>query len=119
MNQPNSVKNVKFAFERSQSQFYNEENNSLNQINNDSSSCSGSQEELQTPELKQPLIVEKSKFVGINFKRLDDDFEIPEEKWSREKTMGAGAYGKVMECTYKPLGISFAVKRFESIFKDE
>ena len=33
--------------------------------------------------------------------------------------MGAGAYGKVMECTYKPLGISFAVKRFESIFKDE
>ena len=51
--------------------------------------------------------------MGINFKKLDEDFEIPEQDWTREKTMGAGAYGKVMECMYKPLGISFAVKRFE------
>ena len=33
--------------------------------------------------------------------------------------MGKGAYGKVMECIYKPLGQSFAVKRFEKIFQDE
>ena len=33
--------------------------------------------------------------------------------------MGIGAYGKVMECTYKPLNQSFAVKRFERIFQDE
>lgn len=33
--------------------------------------------------------------------------------------MGSGAYGKVMSCLYEPLGKSFAVKRFESIFKDE
>lgn len=72
-----------------------------------------------TPEIKQPQIVEKRKFVGINFKKLDEDFEIPEENWQREKTMGSGAYGKVMECKYKPLDISFAVKRFEQIFKDE
>jgi hypothetical protein len=40
----------------------------------------------------------------LNLKKLDADFEIPEENWRREKTMGAGAYGKVMECIYKPLG---------------
>ena len=40
----------------------------------------------------------------MNLKKLDADFEIPEENWTREKTMGAGAYGKVMECIYKPLG---------------
>jgi len=33
--------------------------------------------------------------------------------------MGKGAYGKVMECTYKPLNQSFAVKRFERMFDDE
>ena len=33
--------------------------------------------------------------------------------------MGKGAYGKVMECTYKPYNQSFAVKRFERIFEDE
>jgi len=35
---------------------------------------------------------------------LDEDFEIPEEDWKREKIMGTGAYGKVMECIFKPLG---------------
>jgi hypothetical protein len=50
----------------------------------------------------------------LNLKKLDDDFLIPDEQdWVREKTMGIGAYGKVMECFYKPLSISFAVKRFE------
>ena len=39
----------------------------------------------------------------LNLKKLDADFEIPEETWTREKTMGTGAYGKVMECIYKPL----------------
>lgn len=33
--------------------------------------------------------------------------------------MGVGAYGKVMECIYKPTGNPFAVKRFERIFQDE
>jgi hypothetical protein len=37
----------------------------------------------------------------INFKKLDDDFEIPTD-WKREKEMGKGAYGKVMECVYLP-----------------
>jgi hypothetical protein len=37
----------------------------------------------------------------INFKKLDDDFEIPDD-WNREREMGKGAYGKVMECVYKP-----------------
>ena len=54
----------------------------------------------------------------LNLKKLDADFEIPEENWTREKTMGAGAYGKVMECIYKPLGQPFAVKRFENMFSD-
>ena len=50
----------------------------------------------------------------LNLKKLDDDFLIPDKQdWAREKTMGVGAYGKVMECFYKPLSISFAVKRFE------
>jgi hypothetical protein len=49
----------------------------------------------------------------LNFKKLDDDFQIPSENWSRERTMGVGAYGKVMECTYTPEMHSFAVKRFE------
>ena len=53
-------------------------------------------------------------FLGLNFKKLDDDFLIPDEsKWKREKTMGQGAYGKVMEIIYLPLGQAFAVKRFE------
>ena len=60
----------------------------------------------------------KSKKSFLNFKKLDEDFEIPEENWIRDKTMGMGAYGKVMECIYKPLGQSFAVKRFEKIFGD-
>jgi len=29
------------------------------------------------------------------------------------RTMGTGAYGKVMECFYTPLSQSFAIKRFE------
>ena len=33
--------------------------------------------------------------------------------------MGRGAYGKVMECIFKPNEMSFAVKRFERIFQDE
>jgi len=42
--------------------------------------------------------------VGLNFKKLDDDFLIPsDDKWRREKTLGTGAYGKVMECTYLPI----------------
>lgn len=53
-------------------------------------------------------------------KNLDEDFEIPDDgNWTREKTMGYGAYGKVMECIYIPMGMSFAVKRFERIFQDE
>jgi hypothetical protein len=39
--------------------------------------------------------------VTINFQKLDDDFEVP-EGWNRIKTMGTGAYGKVMECFYAP-----------------
>lgn len=52
----------------------------------------------------------------LNLKKLDEDFEIPSDNWKREKTMGTGAYGKVMECIYKPLGQAFAVKRFEKMF---
>jgi hypothetical protein len=37
----------------------------------------------------------------LNFKRLDDDFEVPDNgNWTKERTMGQGAYGKVMECIY-------------------
>ena len=55
----------------------------------------------------------------LDLKKLNDDFEIPNDgKWTREKIMGKGAYGKVMECIYKPSMISFAVKRFERIFQD-
>lgn len=54
----------------------------------------------------------------LNLKKLDEDFQIPED-WQREREMGKGAYGKVMECTYQPLNMSFAVKRFERIFHDE
>jgi hypothetical protein len=36
----------------------------------------------------------------LNLKKLDADFEIPEDNWTREKLMGTGAYGKVMECIY-------------------
>ena len=39
----------------------------------------------------------------LNLKKLNDDFEIPDDgKWTREKQMGKGAYGKVMECVYLP-----------------
>jgi hypothetical protein len=32
---------------------------------------------------------------------LDDDFEIPDNgNWTKERTMGQGAYGKVMECIH-------------------
>lgn len=37
-------------------------------------------------------------FLNLNFKKLDDDFLIPNDDWIREKTLGTGAYGKVMEC---------------------
>ena len=57
--------------------------------------------------------------VSINLKSLNDDFEIPDDgHWEREKLIGQGAYGKVMECYHKPSTTSFAVKRFEDIFKD-
>ena len=57
--------------------------------------------------------------VTLNLKSLNDDFEIPDDgHWEREKLIGQGAYGKVMECFHKPKCISFAVKRFEDIFKD-
>lgn len=49
----------------------------------------------------------------LNFKKIDEDFLIPNDDWIRERTLGVGAYGKVMECTYEPLDVSFAVKRFE------
>jgi len=55
----------------------------------------------------------------LDFRRLDEDFVLPNERWDREKTMGAGAYGKVMECVYKPLNETFAVKRFEQIADSE
>ena len=52
----------------------------------------------QSPET-QPQIKSKS---FINFKNLDQDFYIPAENWTRERVMGVGAYGKVMECIYTP-----------------
>lgn len=61
----------------------------------------------------------RKRFSGLNFKRLDEDFLLPNEDWERDRTMGQGAYGKVMECIYKPLQFAFAVKRFEQIFSDE
>lgn len=58
--------------------------------------------------------------VSLNLKNLNEDFEIPDDgNWDREKVLGQGAYGKVMECVHKPSGISFAVKRFEDVFKDK
>jgi hypothetical protein len=56
-------------------------------------------------------VIKKPKTL-INFKKLDIDFEVP-QNWTRERVMGVGAYGKVMECTYTPEMQSFAVKRFE------
>lgn len=57
--------------------------------------------------------------VSLNLKSLNDDFIIPSDgNWVKEKIMGQGAYGKVMECYHKPSGFSFAVKRFDDIFKD-
>jgi len=58
-------------------------------------------------------------FIGLNFKKLDEDFLIPNDDWVRERTLGTGAYGKVMECSYEPLDANFAVKRYEQIFGDD
>ncbi len=55
----------------------------------------------------------------LDFRRLDEDFELPNDSWERQKTMGQGAYGKVMECFYKPLKQTFAVKRFEQVSDSE
>lgn len=55
----------------------------------------------------------------MNFRKLDEDFLIPNEDWVREKTLGTGAYGKVMECSYEPFDATFAVKRFENMFGDD
>lgn len=55
----------------------------------------------------------------MNFRKMDNDFLIPNDDWIREKILGTGAYGKVMECTYEPLDATFAVKRFERIFENE
>ena len=60
----------------------------------------------------------KSKPGLLNLKKLDDDFEIP-ENWKKLRTMGQGAYGKVMECLHIPTNQTFAVKRFEKVFSDE
>ena len=58
--------------------------------------------------------------ISLNLKSLNDDFEIPSDgNWEREKIMGQGAYGKVMECYHRTSGYYFAVKRFEDIFKDK
>ena len=58
--------------------------------------------------------------ISLKLKSLNDDFEIPtDDNWLREKILGQGAYGKVMECYHKPSGHSFAVKRFEDIFRDK
>jgi hypothetical protein len=46
---------------------------------------------------------------------MNEDFLLPNDNWEREKIMGAGAYGKVMQCTYKPYNYPFAIKRFEQI----
>ena len=85
----------------------------LNQ--NDDLSEEDSDKSSPKEEVKQTFT---KKIKMINFKKLDDDFEIPQD-WQREREMGKGAYGKVMECTYVPLNQSFAVKRFERIFADE
>ena len=55
----------------------------------------------------------KKKKSLLNFSKLDDDFEVPSDDWNKMRTMGSGAYGKVMECFYKPMAQSFAIKRFE------
>ena len=57
--------------------------------------------------------------ISINLKSLNDDFELPlDDSWERDRVVGQGAYGKVMECTHKQTGYSFAIKRFEDIFRD-
>ena len=41
----------------------------------------------------------------LNLRKLDDDFILPEDgNWQRQRTMGQGAYGKVMECLHIPSG---------------
>lgn len=65
------------------------------------------------------MMKSSSSKISLNLKSLNDDFEIPlDDNWLREKVIGLGAYGKVMECYHKPSGMSFAVKRFENIFRD-
>ena len=59
------------------------------------------------------FLMKNSGFIGLNLKAIDEDFLIPDTNWKREKIMGVGAYGKVMECTYMPYNLGFAVKRFE------
>ena len=57
----------------------------------------------------------------LNLKKLHEDFEIPDDgDWEREETViGQGVYGKVMPCMHIPTKMTFAVKRFEDIFRDE
>ena len=38
----------------------------------------------------------------LDFKKLDEDFLLPNDDWERVKQVGQGAYGKVMECKYLP-----------------
>ena len=60
------------------------------------------------------------KFKSLNFGKLDEDFEIPDDgTWERRRTMGQGAYGKVMECRHLKTATNFAVKRCENVFKEE
>jgi mitogen-activated protein kinase 1/3 len=52
------------------------------------------------------------------FEDLNSDFKLP-DCFKKVKKLGAGAYGKVMQCIHLPSQKTYAVKRFEEIFSRE
>jgi len=52
------------------------------------------------------------------FDDLNTDFKLP-DTFKKVKKLGAGAYGKVMQCIHTPSQKTYAVKRFEEIFSRE
>ena len=49
--------------------------------------------------MKKSVTQNFKKGPSLNLGKLDDDFEIP-LNWKKMRTMGQGAYGKVMECLH-------------------
>jgi serine/threonine protein kinase len=54
----------------------------------------------------------------LAFDDLNEDFVVPSD-FRKQKKLGKGAYGKVMQVLHTPSQRTFAMKRYEEIFSND